>query len=225
MSVWPLVLAQLLVWGTVAGVDLVSAPQFLLSRPLVAAGVAGLILGDVAAGIQVGLLLELFALDVLPIGAVRYPDYGPAAVGATLAAAGRPWEEALGVSAIVGLVVGALGGWTLEWVRHANDGALRRVESAIAAGDPKAIRALQLGGLVRDAARSLALTAIALVAAWAARHVALERATGELLTTVLVGAGLAAAVNGVMRSAGHGVRRWWLAGGLIGGLLVAAVLR
>ena len=60
---------SLVVWGTIVGVDLVSFPQGLLNRPLVAAAVTGWLLGDLEAGLQVGLLLECFALDVIPIGA------------------------------------------------------------------------------------------------------------------------------------------------------------
>ena len=74
-----------------------SVPQGLLSRPLVAGTVAGWLAGDVEAGIRMGVLFECFALDVLPIGAVRYPDYGPATVVATALAAGAPWEFGLGV--------------------------------------------------------------------------------------------------------------------------------
>ena len=64
-------LGVLIVWGTVVALDLVSVPQALLSRPVVAGSVAGWIVGDPVAGLRVGVLLELFALDVLPIGAVR----------------------------------------------------------------------------------------------------------------------------------------------------------
>ena len=51
MSPSPLALVLLLLWGTIAGLDLVSAPQGLLSRPLVAASVAGLIVGNIAGGL------------------------------------------------------------------------------------------------------------------------------------------------------------------------------
>ena len=81
-----LVLTGLFVWGIVVALDLVSGPQALLSRPLVAGTVAGLIAGDLEAGLRVGMLLELFALDVLPVGASRYPDYGPATVAAVAVA-------------------------------------------------------------------------------------------------------------------------------------------
>ena len=68
----------LLLWGTLVGLDLVSVPQMMIARPLVAATVAGLILGDVETGLRLGVLFELFQLDILPVGAVRYPEYGPA---------------------------------------------------------------------------------------------------------------------------------------------------
>jgi len=48
----------------VVGLDLVSVPQAMLSRPLVAGTVAGWLAGDLEAGLAVGVLLELFALDV-----------------------------------------------------------------------------------------------------------------------------------------------------------------
>jgi len=99
----PINLALLVLWGTLVALDLVSVPQAMLSRPLVAGTVAGWILGDVEAGLRVGVVLELFALDVLPIGAVRYPDYGPATVVGVALAAGAPWEFGLGVS--VGVAV------------------------------------------------------------------------------------------------------------------------
>src|SRR6266516_8090724 len=38
----------LLVWGTLVGLDLVSVPQMMIARPIVAGPVAGAILGDLA---------------------------------------------------------------------------------------------------------------------------------------------------------------------------------
>ena len=50
----PLAVILVLLWGAIAGLDLVSVPQGLLSRPLVAATVAGLICGNAAGGRQSG---------------------------------------------------------------------------------------------------------------------------------------------------------------------------
>ena len=215
----------LLVWGTVVAVDLVSVPQAMLSRPLVVGAVAGWLAGDVEAGLRVGVVLELFALDVLPIGAVRYPDYGPATVVATALAAGAPWELGLGLSVGLGLLVAGLGGWSLQLVRRLNAHAIQRRAAALAAGESRAIRTLQYGGLLRDAARGLGLTALGLLAGWAlSRWLVLDRQTAVGLTLVAVGAGLSAVAGGAVRSAGRGARLKWLVAGAVAGI-VLAVLR
>ncbi len=74
--------------GTLCGLDLVSVPQAMLSRPLVAGFLGGMVVGAPVQGLAVGALLELFALETLPVGAARYPDWGPpgAAAGALVGA-------------------------------------------------------------------------------------------------------------------------------------------
>ena len=73
--------ALLAAWGTLSGMDLVTFPQGLFSRPLIACAGAGVILGDVSAGLVAGVLLELFALDVLPVGASRLERPAKAVAG------------------------------------------------------------------------------------------------------------------------------------------------
>ena len=224
MSASAATLAVLVGWGTVVGLDLVSVPQAMIARPLVAATVAGAILGDVEAGLRLGVVLELFALDVLPVGAVRYPDYGPATVGATLAAVGSPWQSPLGVATAIGLVVALLGGMTLQWLRHRNARAIQARAAALAAGSRSAVRTLQYQSIARDALRSAALTGLALLLADAAlRWLRLDAVTAIALTVVAVGAALAAVVGGALRSAGHGARVRWLAAGGAVGLALAAL--
>ena len=217
-------LLLLLGWGTVVGLDLVSVPQALISRPLVAGCVAGWIAGDVEAGLRAGVLFELFALDVLPIGAVRYPDYGPATVVAAALGAGVPWELGLGLGASLGLVLAVVGGGTLQLVRRMNARAIQHRAAALAAGESSAIRRLQYGGLLRDAVRGAALTSLGLGAAWAlANGARFDRATALGLTLVNLGCALAAVVNGALRSAGRGARLRWLAAGVAVGLLLAVL--
>lgn len=217
-------LVALVLWGTLVGLDLVSVPQAMISRPLVAGAVAGWLAGDVAVGLRVGVLFELFALDVLPIGAVRYPDYGPATVVAAALAAGSPWELSLGLSATLGLVMAVIGGWSLQLVRRSNARAIQQRAAALAAGQSSAIRRLQYGGLMRDAVRAAGLTAGGLLLAWVImRGVQLDRPTAVALTLVTVGSALAAVVNGALRSAGRGARLRWLAVGAAGGLLLAVL--
>ncbi len=214
----------LIIWGVFVAVDLVSVPQAMICRPLVAGTVAGWIAGDVEAGLRVGVLFELFALDVLPIGAVRYPDYGPATVAAAALSAGAPWELGLGVSGALGLVLAVLGGWSLQLVRRINARAIQHRAAALAAGEGPAIRRLQYGGLARDAARGAALTTLGLLAGWLlANSLRIDRATALGLTLVCVGSALSAAVDGAIRSAGRDTRLRWLLGGAVVGLILAVL--
>jgi len=214
----------LVIWGTLVALDRVSVPQAMISRPLVVGAVAGWLAGDVEAGLRVGVLLELFALDVLPIGAVRYPDYGPATVVGTALAVGAPWELGLGLSAGVALVLAVVGGWSLLAVRRLNARAIQRRAAALAAGESRAIRMLQYGGLFRDAARGALLTIAGLLVAWGvARWVTLDRQTAVGLTLIAIGSGLSAAAAGAVRSAGRGARLKWLAAGVGAGALLAVL--
>jgi PTS system mannose-specific IIC component len=223
MTMAPLVLLGLVLWGTLVGLDLVSVAQSMIARPFVAGGVAGFLLGDPMAGLRAGVLLELFALDVLPVGAARYPDYGPATLASAALLAGAPWELSLGLAGTVGLLVSVLGGWSLQQLRRLNAEAVQRHAAALAAGESSAIRRLQYAGIARDALRSALLTLIGLGGAWAAaRWLILDRRTAVALTLVVIGAGLAASVGGALRSAGRGRRRTWLAAGLAVGAALAA---
>lgn len=222
MTMTPLVLLGLVLWGTLVGLDLVSVAQSMIARPFVAGGVAGFLLGDPMAGLRAGVLLELFALDVLPVGAARYPDYGPATLASAALLAGAPWELSLGLAGTVGLLVSVLGGWSLQQLRRLNAQAVQRHAAALAAGESSAIRRLQYAGIARDALRSALLTLIGLGGAWAAsRWLILDRRTAVALTLVVIGAGLAASVGGALRSAGRGRRRTWLAAGLAVGAALA----
>ena len=124
-------LVALWVWGTLVGLDLISVGQFMLARPLVAGTVAGVIVGDPVAGGMVGAVLELFALDVLPVGAVRYPDYGIGAVAGTVVAADAPRLLGMGLAVAVGLAIAYLGELGIARVRTMNSHDLRRVDEAV----------------------------------------------------------------------------------------------
>jgi hypothetical protein len=122
------------------------------------------------------------------------------------------------------LVLAVLGGWTLTLVRRWNARAIQRRAAALAAGESGAIRRLQFGVLLRDAARGAVLPAGGLLAAGAvARWATLDRQTAVGLTLIAIGSALAAAAGGAMRSAGHGVRLKWLLAGLGAGTLLVVL--
>jgi len=124
----------LLAWGTLVGLDLVSVPQIMIARPIVAGPIAGALLGDVRTGLEVGVLFELFQYDVLPMGATRYPEYGPATVAAVSAAHAAAGAPGIGLGALVGLVTGMLGGASLHVLRRLNAGAVRVAAGALRGG-------------------------------------------------------------------------------------------
>ena len=214
----------LLAVGTVAGFDLVSGPQILLARPIVAGTLSGLILGDVASGILVGGILELFALEVLPVGATRYPDHGPGAVAAVwLTTVSGP--VVAGVAVLVALVTSEIGGWSLQRHRRLNARALAAVAPALDRGDRGVAAQLQFGGAVRDAARSLVVTSAGLLLARGARLLTWwPPETLRLVTVVVLGAALAGAVAGAIRTAGQTRRGLLLALALVVGWVAAGAV-
>ena len=125
----------LLAWGTLVGLDLISVPQMMIARPIVAGPVAGAILGDVATGLALGVVFELFQYDVLPVGAARYPEYGPATVAAVSAAQAGAGTFGLGFGVLVGLTTGLLGGVSLHLVHRLN---ARAVDAAAPGPRPRA---------------------------------------------------------------------------------------
>jgi PTS system mannose-specific IIC component len=172
----------------------------------------------------VGSVLELYALDVLPFGAARYPDFGPATVSAVYAALGWKPEAALGGATAVGLVTAVLGGWTMQMVRRANAAAIQRKAAALAAGDTRAIRSLQLGGIRRDIARSAGVTACGLllgIIIWPLLPPGSENF--RWVSVVAVGGGVAAALSGAIRVAGRTRRLAWVMAGLAGGILIVGL--
>ena len=212
-------LAGLLAVGTAAGLDLASGPQVLLARPLVAGTLAGLCLGDPAVGLLVGSALELFALEVLPVGASRYPDHGPGAVGAVIAVAlagtGELWR---GVA--LGLVLALVGSWSLRRLRRANARAVAGASAALQALVPGIVGRLHWQAFRRDALRSIGLTVLALLAGWGVgRAPALPLGWSPWLNATAMGAGAAAALNGALRNAGRGPRVAALGTGLLAGAL------
>jgi mannose/fructose/N-acetylgalactosamine-specific phosphotransferase system component IIC len=72
-------------FGGLVGVDATSFAQTMISRPLIAGALTGVLHGRPGEGLFVGSLLELFAIVILPVGAARYPESGTAAVVATAA--------------------------------------------------------------------------------------------------------------------------------------------
>jgi PTS system mannose-specific IIC component len=210
----------LLVWGAFVGLDLASVAQIMIARPLVAGTLAGLIVGDISSGMMVGVVLELFAFEVLPVGASKYPDYGLGAVTGVAAAAGAPVILGTGVGVAVGLVVAQVGGRSIHLTRIANGRDVERHNGALDIGNRSAVVGVQLRSLARDATRSLLVTGFGLILAAVVRRWAPLTVQGAVyLGIVTLGAAIAAAITGVIQLTGHRSAQRWFVVGLIGGLI------
>jgi mannose/fructose/N-acetylgalactosamine-specific phosphotransferase system component IIC len=157
-------LIPLALLGALLGLDVVSFPQAMVSRPVVAATLAGALVGRPAHGLIAGAVLELFALETLPFGASRYPEWGSAGVvgGALYALQPSGSPGALCVAVCASLVTASLAGWSMVWHRRLIAYWAGGLRDALAAGSSGAVTALQLRGLTSDAARAGAVTWLAL---------------------------------------------------------------
>ncbi len=216
--------AALILWGTVAGLDLVSLLQGLFSRPLVAGAGAGWLLGDTEAGLRIGMILELFALDVVPVGSSRYPDFGAATVGAVILGAATDWPVSLGVTTVVGLGLAMAAGATMPLTRRLNARVVRVHSAGLAAGDPAAVAAVHLRCLGLDLLRSGAVAVAAVLIGLTARWLGLvpEPQLGRALTVVALGGAAWSVAHGAMSSGRSGARWRYALAGLAAGIMLAA---
>lgn len=173
LDVIPIVLLAALL-----GMDVVTFPQVMVSRPIVAATVAGAFVGNASAGLVIGAVLELIALGMLPFGASKYPEWGSASVvgGALFASHPGPPPGALAASVLAALLAAVVSGWSMVKLRRINAFRATRLRAALDGGSKEAIVGLQLFGLTADFLRGglIALAAMltlrplvdAIVAIW-----------------------------------------------------------
>lgn len=117
----PTAFLLLVLLGGFAAIDGTSFGQFMLSRPFVAATLAGAIVGRPAEGALIGIVLEAFHLTVLPVGAAKYPEGGPAAVsGGAVYALSAAHSGSLLLTVLFVLLLEWIGGESVRYLRQAN---------------------------------------------------------------------------------------------------------
>ena len=221
-------LALLTLLGAVLGLDAVSFPQAMLSRPIVAATLGGAVVGDAFSGLLAGATLELVALETLPVGASRYPEWGSASVvaGGLIGSYGQASAGALSVTLFAAIATGWIGGWTMVQLRGTNATMARRLRPAINAGSPSAVVGLQFAGLFADFVRGAALTLLALLAFNPLMRAALgvwgaNPRYSRAVAVAVVASVASGAVWKLFR--GTAGARWYLLAGLALGLLAMAL--
>ncbi|HUF30196.1 MAG TPA: PTS sugar transporter subunit IIC [Gemmatimonadaceae bacterium] len=211
--------------GGVLGLDVVSFPQAMVSRPIVAATVAGAFAGNALHGLMLGAIVELFALEMLAVGASRYPEWGSASVvgGALFAgsAPSLPLAPSLAAAIIATLVVAWIGGWSMYGLRRLNGVRARRALPKLERGDSDEVSRLQLVGLTSDFVRGALLAGVGIaVLAPLANLVADGGPIPDTVYLVAIwGLALAAAVSALwVIIRGSSGAEWWLAAGLVAGV-------
>lgn len=211
--------------GALLGLDVVSFPQAMVSRPIVAATLAGALIGHPSAGLLIGVVLELIALDTLPFGASRYPEWGSAGVvgGALFAAQPPGMPGALPASLLAALLTASVSGWSMVVLRRIIASRLERTRDSIEAGSRSALLSLHLSGMTMDLLRAALVTTLgmiifsplvrAIVAIWGSDSAA-SRAVVVVIAAIVAGG----ALWKVFHSVSHVL--WFF----LGGLLVSAAL-
>ena len=211
--------------GAVVGLDTVSFPQAMLSRPLVAATLGGALLGSPISGLLLGAALELIALETLPFGASRYPEWGSASVvgGALFASTPEQPPGAMAMSLLAALCTAWIGGWSMVKVRQRNGAWAARAQRALDAGARGTVVGLQLRGLTADLARGALLTAFGLVVFAPITEASIALWSVDARSSRAIAVAIAASVAAAAAfKLFHGSvpARWTFVGGLVVGTIV-----
>jgi len=187
--------------GALLGLDVVSFPQAMISRPIVAATLAGAFIGHPPAGLLIGVVLEMIALDTLPFGASRYPEWGSAGVvGGALFGAQQPgMPGALPACLLAALLTASISGWSMVVLRRLIATRLQQTRDRIEDGSRNALLSLHLSGMSMDLLRGglVTITAMmifaplvrAIVAIWGSDS-APSRAVVVVIAAIVAGAAL-----------------------------------
>ena len=219
-----------LFWSGLCAADQRAIASRQLHQPIVAAVVAGWILGEPGRGLLVGLWMQLVWATPMPIGGSVLPDMGSAAVAAAVIACAVPGGVGLLVALLVGLLLAAA---TIPWERALRAANGAREDEALACSPVRLTGAIALG-VLGPFLRGVICVAIAVllaraVAPWVGRLPQAE--ISDALTKALVGGAAAVGLANLLAGAQkEGGARWygWVAGGLLigaGGRLLLGVWR
>lgn len=142
--------------------DTLAAFQTMVSRPLVAGVLCGLVLGDPAAAAAAACVLELLWLGRLPVGSVVPPNLclGGAAAGVGSVYLGRQFphafEAAAAAAVIASILVAYAGGFAEIRFRRKTQGLARDIEEQVLSGNESAL----LRGIIKGLALRFLLAAV-----------------------------------------------------------------
>ena len=156
----------------ICGLDRVAILQIMISRPIVAAPLTALLLGDPMIGLQIGVMVELLWLARLPVGAAVPPDDTQVAIassvlviilGQSLPASGT---ELLLLCMFVAVPLGKVGQYFDRYARQYNVRLVKQVSAALSRGSFLAAEGQHLRGLISFSLSSLGTYIIIILGGW-----------------------------------------------------------
>ncbi len=150
----------------ICGLDRVAILQIMISRPIVAAPLTALALGEPLVGLQIGVMVELLWLARLPVGAAVPPDDTQVAIassvlaivlGETLNASGM---ELLLLCLLIAIPLGKVGQYFDHIARQYNVRLIKQVDSALDRGSLLGAEFQHLRGLTSFSLASVGTYAI-----------------------------------------------------------------
>jgi mannose PTS system EIIC component len=220
----------LLAWAGLCAADQRAIGSRQFHQPLVAAVVAGWILGCPERGLLAGLWFQLVWPAPMPVGGALMPDTGSVAVAAAVLACAVPGGEGLLVAILFGLVIAWV---SIPWerrLRERNGAVEERVLQNGGSGLDRAIA----GGLLGPFLRGVTSAALALAGAFAARSwiepLPVSRTSVSLTGCLIGGAGVLGVSSLLAKVQTETGRSWfsWVSAGLIlgaGGRMLLEALR
>ncbi len=124
----------------VCGLDRVAILQIMISRPIVAAPLTAMALGEPLVGVQIGVMVELLWLARLPVGAAVPPDDTQVAIASSVLAILLGQElnasgiELLLLCLLVAIPLGKIGQYFDHYARQYNVRLIDRVDTALDRG-------------------------------------------------------------------------------------------
>jgi mannose/fructose/N-acetylgalactosamine-specific phosphotransferase system component IIC len=230
----PHTLLRLLGLGFWTGVDMTAFLQILISQPLAAAWLGGLVAGDPTTGLAVGLVLQGVWSRSLPLGSSPLPGVGPASVaaGAVAASAGGgrtalgpaltvPEAAPLAVALLLGVVLATILRPLLAAKNRRRAFIHRMAHAAAERGRPQGVVAANLLGALPSGLLGLVTVALGVGAGGIVLILIGDRASGDgrwvAIPVLAVGLGQMASLAG-----GKRVWAWVGAVLLVGGLSLGA---
>jgi mannose/fructose/N-acetylgalactosamine-specific phosphotransferase system component IIC len=113
-------------WGGIVALDTTAVLQVMISRPIVACTVVGLILGNAPLGFTIGFLLELLYISELHVGAAKFSESNVGSVAAaaiavlTMKQLPDRSDAVIVLSLILAVLISVCGGALVSFMRFIN---------------------------------------------------------------------------------------------------------